>query len=218
MNTQKKAILYDDNCPMCRLYTQGFVKAGMLESENRIPFSCVQESPHANKIDLDRSRHEIPLIDLEGGKTLYGLDSLLFMIGSRLPFLASIGRFAPFYYFFKLFYAFISYNRRVIIQSVGTQKGFNCAPDFNVYYRLSFIGIALFLGGYFFQIRWEYILGVVISHYLLPFLNKYERSELLGQLSVSIFIGLIFLPFHFWVGISAFLLAYIWRIKTHFKL
>ncbi len=217
MNTQKKAILYDDNCPMCRLYTQGFVKAGMLEAENRIPFSCVNENPQVKNIDLDRSRHEIPLIDLEGGKTLYGLDTLLFMIGTRLPFLAYIGRLNGIYHFFKIFYAFISYNRRVIIQSSNTNTGFDCAPDFHAGYRLSFIGLAFLLGGYFFGVSWQYTLSVIVAHYLLPFLKKYERTELLGQFSVSIFIGLLFLPFHFWAGVGAFLASYLWRIKTHFK-
>ncbi len=217
MNSQDKAIVYDDSCPMCQLYTQGFVRAGMLKQENRIAFSCLPTLPVAHQIDMQRSRHEIPLIDMKGGKTLYGLDSLLYMIGSRMPLLARIGKFAPIYFFFTYFYAFISYNRRVIIQAPKTMHGFNCAPDFHVVYRLSFIALGLACGVYYFGISWQYALYVALAHYALPFLPKHQRTELLGQLAVSTFIGLLFLPLHFTVGVVAFLLSYGWRLSNSFQ-
>jgi hypothetical protein len=189
--SQEKAIVYDNNCPMCQLYTQGFVQAQMLKPENRIAFTCLPPAI-AEKIDLERSRHEIPLVDLAGGKTLYGLDSLLFMIGSRLPFLAKIAHFAPFYYFFKVLYALVSYNRRVIIQTPKQTEGFDCAPDFHVGYRLSFIGLSIGMAMMCLGWSWQASWAVLTFHYLLPFLESQKRTEMLGQLSVSIWIACFF--------------------------
>ena len=31
-----KVIIYDDVCPMCKAYTQGFVRIGWLPAENRV--------------------------------------------------------------------------------------------------------------------------------------------------------------------------------------
>jgi len=206
MNAEDKAIVYDDSCPMCRLYTQGFVQAGMLKANNRVAFSCLQELPVANQLDITRSRHEIPLIDLKGRKTLYGLDSLLFMISCRMPILASIGRFAPLYWLFKYVYAFVSYNRRVIIQAKKASQGG---------YRIAFILLAMTVGCYGFGIDARYVFCLSALHYALPFLGKYQRTELLGQLAASVLIGVFFLSFHTIIGRSVLAVGYVWRLK-HF--
>lgn len=211
MNTEEKAIIFDKNCPMCALYTQGFVSAGMLKPENRVPFTCLPEA-YQGQIDIDRSRHEIALVDVQGGKTLYGLDSLLYLIGTRLPTLARIGRWKPLYIFFSWLYAFVSYNRRVIIQAPKT-TGLDCAPDFHAGYRGAFIGFVILLTLFFLKIDFQIIACVVFGHYLLPFLPKHARTELLGQLAVSILIGMIcgaFLPI---LGILLGSLSYALRLR-----
>lgn len=44
-------ILYDEECPMCKLYTSAFVKSGMLEETGR---TCYQQlpAPVATHVDL----------------------------------------------------------------------------------------------------------------------------------------------------------------------
>jgi predicted DCC family thiol-disulfide oxidoreductase YuxK len=210
MNSTEKAIIFDNNCPMCQLYTQGFVQAGMLKPENRIAFTCLPEK-YAEQIDLDRSRHEIALIDVQGGKTLYGLDSLLYVIGTRLPALARVARFAPFYFFFKILYAFVSYNRRVIIQA--KPQAFDCAPDFHAGYRLAFIALAYVWGSLVFGIPIIYLLSITVGHYALPFLGKHQRTELLGQLAVSLLIACLLACLHPVMGWIAGALSYALRLR-----
>ena len=42
MKTLKKhVIIYDDECPLCDLYTGGFVKSVMLDERGRTPFRCM---------------------------------------------------------------------------------------------------------------------------------------------------------------------------------
>jgi len=75
--TANKVILYDDHCPMCALYTRGFVKWGVLDQQNRVAFTeagrLLNPEAPATQLDALRARHEIPLIDLAGGPTLYGV-------------------------------------------------------------------------------------------------------------------------------------------------
>lgn len=195
---------------MCQLYTQGFVQAGMLKPENRIAFTCLP-AQYAPQIDLDRSRHEIALLDVQGGKTLYGLDSLLYMIGTRLPTLARIARFAPFYFFFKALYALVSYNRRVIIQA--KPKAFDCAPDFHAGYRLAFIVLAYVWSSFVLGIPLLYLLGIIAGHYALPFLGKHQRTELLGQLAVSLVVACLLACLHPVAGWLAGALSYALRLR-----
>ncbi len=146
--TAKKAIIYDNTCPLCVWYTGAFVKTGMLEHNNRISFDeLASKKELTSNMDMHRSKHEIPLVDLEGGKTLYGLDSLAFILGQKIPFIAWVLEFAPIRTFFKVFYNIVSYNRRVIVGAGKTSNHkFDCTPDFHVSYRLIYIILAFLIG------------------------------------------------------------------------
>lgn len=137
-----KAIIYDDQCPMCVAYTSGFVKWGILKKENRVSFSTLHQKGFITQLDAERSRREIPLVDLDGGKTLYGVDALLYLLSRRIPFIQAVGKFKPVYWFVNRLYRLISYNRRVIVGSRFAETQIDCAPDYNLKYRLVFIVFA----------------------------------------------------------------------------
>ena len=139
-----KIIIYDDVCPMCKAYTEGFVQLGWLPLENRIGFSQVPPAI-LDKIDTNRARHEIPLFDTETGETLYGKEALFYILGEQMPFFKPLFPFAPFRAFVFGLYQIITYNRRIIAGSPTPKNGFDCAPDFNPFYRWLYIGIATFL-------------------------------------------------------------------------
>ncbi|TWU57003.1 hypothetical protein Poly51_29240 [Rubripirellula tenax] len=135
-----KVIVYDDSCPMCRLYTYGFVVWGLLKPENRVGFATASPELTAN-IDLNRGRHEIPLFDRATGETIYGLKAMTHLLASRWGWLSPIFDSRPFWWVFHPMYEIITYNRRVI---AGCKHcgGFDCAPDLNRFYRSVYIGLA----------------------------------------------------------------------------
>lgn len=139
-----KIIIYDDVCPMCKAYTEGFVQLGWLPLENRVGFSQVPKNI-LEKIDSDRARHEIPLFETETGETLYGKDALFYILGEQMPIFKPLFRFAPFRAIIFGLYQIITYNRRIIAGSPTPTNGFDCAPDFNVFYRYVYIGLATVL-------------------------------------------------------------------------
>ena len=140
-----KIIIYDDVCPMCKAYTEGFVHLGWLPSENRIGFSEVPKTI-LDQIDSDRARHEIPLFDTETGETLYGKDALFYILGEQMPVLKPLFGFAPFRAIIFGFYQIITYNRRIIAGSPTPKTGFDCAPDFHPFYRWLYISLATVVG------------------------------------------------------------------------
>src|SRR5688572_29047682 len=127
---ENKAMIYDDTCPMCSLYTKGFVKWGLLENDNRIAFSSLDTHEIICRMDINRARHQIPLIDLKGGKTLYGLDALTFLLSQKIPFLRKLLHIKPVYNFFSCLYNIVSYNRRIIVPAKPFSAKIDCAPDF----------------------------------------------------------------------------------------
>ncbi|MEO6491133.1 MAG: hypothetical protein ABIO04_14420 [Ferruginibacter sp.] len=133
-----KVIIYDDNCPLCSLYTIGFVAAGMITNDNRKNFSTV-DSSLLELIDTNRCRNEIPVIDLKNSQVWYGIEGLSEIIQQRLPFLKPVIDFRPVNWILNKTYNLISYNRRVIVARKTTVGNFDCTPDFNFRYRLLFM-------------------------------------------------------------------------------
>ena len=133
MKTLKnQTLLYDKDCPLCNAYTSGFIKANLLDHNGRKAY-CELNSEDYNFVDLKRATNEIALIDTTNKTVIYGIDSLLKVIGHSIPLLEKIGHFRPIKYGLKKLYSFISYNRKVIV------------PDFNFKYRYLYILFATFI-------------------------------------------------------------------------
>lgn len=148
MKTLKNHILiYDSECPMCTMYSKGFIKAGMLDENGRKAFTEVS-SERDSLIDFNRAKNEIALVDYRQSKVIYGLDSLLLIIGNSFPALEKMARIQPLYWFFKKLYSFVSYNRKQIIPSEKDHNGQGCVPDFNVRYRLAYISFVVIFSAF----------------------------------------------------------------------
>nr|WP_321247749.1 hypothetical protein [uncultured Psychroserpens sp.] len=132
-------LLYDEDCPLCQVYTSGFIKTGMLDKNGRQAYSSISNEDQSF-IDLKRASNEIALVDNINRKVIYGIDSLLKVIGVRFPIIEKIGRLKPIQFLLKKLYSFISYNRKVIIPSKeNTSNRLQCLPSFNIKYRLLYI-------------------------------------------------------------------------------
>jgi predicted DCC family thiol-disulfide oxidoreductase YuxK len=139
-------IVYDEECPMCNLYTSAFVQCGILEENGRMAYNQMGKEI-ADSIDKDRARNEIALVDTEAGTVTYGLESLYKVIAQPLPFLWPLFRFRPFNFIMKKIYFFISYNRKVLVPSAETGSN-SCIPDINIKYRIAFIVVAWFISAF----------------------------------------------------------------------
>ena len=139
---QNKVILYDDSCPMCKAYTQGFVRMGILTPDHRVGLAHAA-SDYTAHLDLNRARHEIPLLDTQTGEVTYGMDALFTLIGHRFPLFTPLFQRPRFRALVYGLYQVITYNRRVIAGCAPPRSGFDCAPDFNRAVRLRYLRIAL---------------------------------------------------------------------------
>ncbi|WP_294286465.1 DCC1-like thiol-disulfide oxidoreductase family protein [uncultured Chryseobacterium sp.] len=147
MKTLKNhTLIYDSECPVCNLYSKGFIAAGMLDRQRREAFTELSVETK-NRIDVNRAKNEIALVDHDENKVTYGLDSLLLIIGNSFPMLEKTARIQPLYWFFKRLYCFVSYNRKQIIPSKKDHGANACNPDFHLKYRLAYlVFVAVFSG------------------------------------------------------------------------
>jgi len=228
---KNKILVYDDNCPLCSWYSNLFVRHGFIPKEGRIAFSSLDAS-FFSIIDVNKGRNEIPLVDLSSGKVLYGIDSLLEILGQKYPWIKRAGNTRPLKWFLKKLYKFISYNRKVIVAKKCGDGKFDCAPDMNYRYRglfmflfLIFNTLALFplqelvltkLSFYHLSIQTLQAahFGLVLSNFILAFtFHKQKAYEYLGQVNMlaltAILLLIPLLPLQL-IGIGeGFIIAYL---------
>lgn len=137
MRTLKNhVILFDNECPMCYASTKAFVKTGMLAQDGRAAY---QEMPQniCPLVDQQRAANEIALVNTETGEVTYGIQSLFKIIAHAMPFFRPLFLFGPFIYVMRKFYAFISYNRKVIIPAEVKEN--TIQPTFKLHYRIAYL-------------------------------------------------------------------------------
>jgi hypothetical protein len=132
-------LVYDSECPMCDLYSKGFIKVGMLDGNGRVAYGCAPVPPSFSN---DRARDEIALIDYNNGTVTYGLDSLITIIAHSFPRFAKALRLRLIHWMLSVAYSFISYNRKVIAPSKVFEKRGSCTPTFHTGYRIAYVVFA----------------------------------------------------------------------------
>ena len=139
---KNKILVYDDNCPLCTWYSGLFVKYGFLKAEGRKAFSTLDNNL-LSKIDFNKSRNEIPLLDTSTSKVVYGIDALLEILDQKIPYIKATGNFGPLKWTLKKLYKLISFNRKVIVAKKCGPGRIDCSPDNNYLYRFIFMAVSL---------------------------------------------------------------------------
>lgn len=224
MKPSNKILIYDDNCPLCSGYTRAFVHYGFLKESGRKSFSNIS-TQLANTIDINKARNEIPLYDPSTKEVKYGIVSLVSILEDKIPWMGTFCRLQPVKPFLHFLYKFISYNRRVIV-APKNKPGFDCAPDFNFFYRIIFMLLFLLLNTiilypvHHYVLRFSLFNGVTsgtfqelhlalvgINIFLAIALGKIKAIEYLGQVNMlAVIVLLLLIPlvlFNRYVCISA---------------
>ena len=130
-------ILFDADCPLCTLYTRGFVKLGILDKDGRLSYQEFEDAA-CPLFDRQRAVNEIALVNQETGEVSYGIKSLFKVFGTVVPILKPLFEFSPFVWLMSKVYAFISYNRRVIMPPASTDSSV-LQPGFSLVYRIAYL-------------------------------------------------------------------------------
>ncbi|GAB4037834.1 hypothetical protein [Spirosoma jeollabukense] len=199
----KKLIIYDESCPMCKLYTKGMVAADTTGNLTRIGSGQLTQDT-INRIDPQRARHEIPLVDLDGGDTLYGVDTWIYAFGQRNKQIENLLSMHWLKVILQKLYAFISYNRRIIITSApGRWQLFDLQPEFRIGYRIAFILVVFgLIGGLLattiFPVWVPAVVALIVSQLIVTSLYLFSLHsddflqiilDYAGHLGMSVLIG-----------------------------
>lgn len=153
-------ILFDGECPMCKAYTNAFVQTGMLPADGRAAYQDGIDTI-CPLIDRQRAVNEIALVDIGSGEVTYGVKSIFKILGNTCPIFGPLFSFKPFVWLMTKVYAFISYNRRVIIPASITGDGFAFQPTLKIHYRAAYLLCTWFCTGYILTAYAQLLVGMV---------------------------------------------------------
>jgi len=239
-------LVYDDDCPLCRGYSQLFIDFDMLDEKGKIAFDQLPLELQCH-IDQVRSRNEIALINRSSGEVTYGIHSLLKVIGNGMPVLQPLFKIKPFVWLAKHLYSLVSYNRKVImpVDMTGESCGGSCRPSFHLGYRMLFLlftwlitAFVLFrysdlLTGYVPPTTYgrEFLMcggQLLVQGIVLLFLKKEQTWEYLGNMmTISLIGGLLLIPalcigmISTWINpfvyLLVFLLVVVFMLHEHLR-
>lgn len=213
MSTLKDhTLLYDADCPLCRIYTGAFVKYGWLDQQGRQSFQQVSET-WAITINEERAQSEIALVNRTTNEVSYGIDALFHILTSKMPGLTPLFAAKWFRWIIQHLYFFISYNRKVIAAvkpTPGTLRAF--VPAYNLKYRATYLLFAwlftsIILNNYAVLMAGILPVGNIYREFLvcggqmifqgviISVINKEKRIDYLGNMmTVSLMGALLLLP------------------------
>lgn len=199
-------ILYDSECPLCDVYTAGFVKSGMLGKGGRQPFCDSTKVIDAFAVNRARACDEIAVVNLKTGNVQYGAEGLMNIIGNSFPLLKPLFNIRAFQFICRKLYAFVSYNRKVIIPRKNMDANGACVPSFNMFYRSIYLLFTWLITSYILVRYAAYLIPfipptnfyreflicggqLVFQAIIISIINKKKRFDYLGNMMTVSFAG-----------------------------
>ena len=193
MNTLKNhIILYDAECPMCKVYTKAFALTGMLDADGRAPYQNMPAIA-CPIVDQQKAVNEIALVNKTTGEVKYGIDSLFTIIAHSFPIFKPLFTFPPFIGLMRKVYAFISYNRKVIIPAA--QNTATIQPTFRLDYRIAYILFTAAIIGYALTPRESQICfgAIGLQGIFILLYAPVKKWDYLGNMMTIALVGALFL-------------------------
>ena len=134
-----KLIIYDSNCKVCSSL-RDVVLALTSIPEAKVKAYKDLDAEYNSKVDPDKFKNVMALIDTTNGATIYGAEGVAYIFSSQYKVLDILLGFPPFFKLFSVLYKIQAYNRYIMATPKSNFKC-DCYPDKIVSYRLAYIGI-----------------------------------------------------------------------------
>lgn len=165
---ENKLIIYDSNCRICTSLKNIVVKLAAIPSEKIYAYKDVPEK-HIEKIDPDRFKNAMALIDTEGEKTIYGEKGIAYIFSTKSRLVDKLINVPLIFKTFTFLYNTLALNRYVIALP-KSQFQCDCYPDKVARYRWSYIIICVVL-----SIMLTMLFGTSLTAYF-PEITKSEAA------------------------------------------
>ncbi len=138
---ENKLIVYDSNCKVCSSLRKVILKLTQIDQHKVVALAKLDLSLQ-DKVDTDRFRNGMALIDTSDGETIYGAEGVAYVFASQYLLIRMLLRIPLIFKTFAFLYKVLAYNR-YIIAAPKSRFHCDCFPDKVERYRISYIAIAV---------------------------------------------------------------------------
>ncbi|HXA01328.1 MAG TPA: hypothetical protein VNW99_05025, partial [Cytophagaceae bacterium] len=141
-NLDNKLIIYDSNCKVCSFMKDLLLAVTSIPDNKIVAFNKL-DAALKTKLDAERFRNEMALIDTGNEPTLYGPYGVAYIFGSKSQIINALLSVKPLFSIFYFLYRVLAYNRYI----VAVPKNYfqcDCYPDNIAKYRISYVIITIF--------------------------------------------------------------------------
>ncbi|POY38952.1 hypothetical protein C3K47_00160 [Solitalea longa] len=227
-----KIIVYDSNCKVCTGLKDKLLRLTSIDEKRVVAFAHLNDEL-IRKIDPDRFKNAMALIDVQNGDTMYGSEAIAYIFSTKSQLIEKGLSLKPAYRLFNFLYQTLAYNR-YIIATPKSQFACDCFPDKVIRFRIAYILIAtslsvlltclfgISLRGFFptlsnSQAAMQMLLmagtGWVIQIGLAAICLRDKAIDYIGHLASIMVVGLLILVpwmiFHFITGVNLYYLPLI---------
>jgi len=201
-------LLFDAECPICEAYSRAVVKSGLINNGGRKAYQQELNVQSCPMIDRQRAVDQIALVNLETGEVSYGAESILRLYAAEYPLFSKMLTFRPLMWILNKLYAFLSFNRRVIIPP--TREAYNLQPALKLHYRVAYLVFTWFVTAFILtkyaalladvvpvgdSLREYFICGgqIIFQGIIISFIAKQKKWAYLGNMMTISFAGALLL-------------------------
>ena len=201
-------LLFDAECPICDAYSRAVVKSGLINDDGRKAYQHELDAQTCPLIDRQRAVDQIALVNLETGEVSYGAESILKLYAAEYPLFARVLTYGLLMWVLNKLYAFLSFNRRVIVPP--TRQLYGLQPTLKLHYRIAYLILTWFItsvilteyaglladvvpvGG---RLREYFICGgqIIFQGTVVSFIAKQKKWDYLGNMMTISFAGALLL-------------------------
>ncbi|MCO4292774.1 DCC1-like thiol-disulfide oxidoreductase family protein [Solitalea sp. MAHUQ-68] len=132
-----KIIVYDSNCRICTGLKDKLLQFTSIEEERVVAFALLNDEL-IRKIDSDRFKNAMALIDVQNGDTIYGSQAIAYIFSTQNQLIEKLLSLKQAYRLFNFLYQTLAYNR-YIIATPKSQFACDCFPDKVIRFRIAYI-------------------------------------------------------------------------------
>ena len=217
-----KLIIYDGSCGLCTSLKNKVLRLNIFPEDKIVAYQKLAPE-HREKVNPDRFKNEMALIDLTGKDTLYGAEGIAYLFSGKWGLVRALFRIPGVFAIFHFLYRILAYNRFAISNpNFALIRCSGCEPEVPGLYRFAWYALSLttatlvtllfgaaiagILGGISRPEGADLLLVAAGSGWVLQgilvllFMDKAKKADYLSHLGTTMVIGVaILLPAILWL-------------------
>jgi hypothetical protein len=132
-----KLIIYDGGCPLCICLRDKMLRFNIFPEQSMVNYYELAPDLQS-KVEADRFRNEMALIDTKGGPTIYGAEGIAYLFSSKYALVKGLLAIPGMRTCFEFAYKTLAFNRYFVATPNKAMPICDCQPTIPLTFQISY--------------------------------------------------------------------------------